>query len=256
MVSGGERAVSEDKGRFAWPRLPWPVEVFSIVLGYVFYSFVRVLAPDRVGASYRHAFSIESWEKHLGIFHELSLNAFLSRHELLQDLASYYYATLHFVVTPVVLAWLWKSRPRYYSPLRSSLVLATLAALAVYATWPVAPPRFALPGTVDSIAANPVLGQSGHGAKGLINELAAMPSLHVGWALWCAAAFVLVTQSRWRHLAWLYPLGTTLVVVATANHYVLDGIAGSALAAAALRLARTRASLTASRSASSIAPAR
>lgn len=228
---GGECAVSETRGRFAWPRLPWPAEVLSIALGYIFYSFVRVLAPDRVGASYQHAWSLEAVEKQLGIFPELGLNAFLSRHELLQNVASYYYASLHFIVTPIVLVWLWKRRATFYAGLRSSLVLASLAALVIYATYPVAPPRFALPGTSDSVALNPVLWSSGHGVKGLINELAAMPSLHVGWAFWCAAALVLVCRSRWRHLAWFYPIGTTLVVVATANHYVLDAVAGALIVA-------------------------
>jgi hypothetical protein len=211
----------------AWRRLPWPIELVSIALGYVAYSVIRVLAPDRLSASYRHAWEVEAVEKSLGLFPELDLNGFLSQHELLQDVASYYYATLHFIVTPVVLVWLWKRRGWHYSPLRSSLVLASLSALVVYATFPVAPPRFALAGTVDSVSNHPVLWASGHGVKGLINELAAMPSLHVGWALWCAIAVVMAGTSRWRHLAWLYPLGTTIVVVATANHYVLDAVGGA-----------------------------
>ncbi len=223
--------MSETSGRFAWPRLPWPAEVLSILLGYVFYSFVRVLAPDRVGASYQHAWAVESLEKQLRLFPELSLNAFLSRHDLLQAVASYYYATLHFVVTAYVLIWLWRRRAPFYSALRSALVLATLAALVIYATYPVAPPRFALPGTVDSVLRHPVVWDSGHGVKGLINELAAMPSMHVGWALWCAASIVLVCKTPWRHVAWLYPIGTTLVVVATANHYVLDAVAGALIVA-------------------------
>lgn len=219
--------MAETKGRFAWPRLPWPVEMLSIGLGYAFYSIIRVLAPQRVGASYQHAWAVESLEKQVGLFPEMGLNSFLSQHELLQDVASYYYASLHFLVTPFVLVWLWKRRARFYSGLRSSLVLASLAALVVYATYPVAPPRFALPGTVDSVSMHPVLWDSGHGVKGLVNELAAMPSLHVGWALWCAVAVVMVCRSPWRHLAWLYPIGTTLVVVATANHYILDAVAGA-----------------------------
>jgi hypothetical protein len=214
-------------GRLAWRRLPWPIELMSIGLGYAAYSIIRVLAPDRVSASYRHAWELEAIEKSVGLFPELGLNAFLSRHELLQGLAIYYYGTLHFIVTPLVLVWLWKRRAWHYSPLRSSLVLASLSALVVYATFPVAPPRFALAGTVDSVAEHPLLWASGHGVKGLINELAAMPSLHVGWALWCAVAVVLAARSPWRHLAWLYPLGTTIVVVATANHYVLDAVGGA-----------------------------
>lgn len=220
--------MTEPGGRFTWRRLPWPVEVLSIGIGYALYAFIRVLAPDRVSTSYRHAWELEAIEKQLGLFSELGLNSFLSRHDWLQIGASYYYATLHFVVTPIVLAWLWKRRQHLYSRLRSSLVMASVIALVIYATYPVAPPRFALEGTVDSITLYPVFWDNGgYGVKGLINELAAMPSLHVGWALWCAAAIVLVCGSRWRHLAWLYPLGTTLVVVATANHYVLDAVGGA-----------------------------
>jgi hypothetical protein len=220
--------MSLSEGRLAWRRLPWPIEVFSILCGYVAYSVIRVLAPDRVSASYANAWELEAIEKSLGLFPELDLNAFLSRHSTLQDLATYYYGTLHFVVTPLVLIWLWKRRASLYAPLRSSLVLASVAALVVYATYPVAPPRFALAGTVDSVSLNPLAWDyGGHGVAGWINEFAAMPSLHVGWALWCAAAVVLVCRTPWRHLAWLYPLGTTLVVVATANHYVLDAVGGA-----------------------------
>ncbi|MCW2544435.1 MAG: integral rane protein [Frankiales bacterium] len=228
--------MTEPRGWLAWRRLPWPAEILSIGIGYVFYSFIRVLAPDRIGASYQHAWELESIEKQLGLFPELGLNGFLSRHEVLQDIASYYYASLHFIVTPVVLVWLWKRRAQFYSPLRSSLVIASLSALVVYATFPVAPPRFALPGTVDSVALHPVLWESGHGVEGLVNELAAMPSLHVGWALWCAVAIVLGCRSRWRHLAWLYPIGTALVVVATANHYILDAAAGALIVLAPMAL--------------------
>ncbi len=66
-----------------------------------------------------------------------------------------------------------------------------------------------------------------------------MPSLHVAWAAWCAAAVVIATRSRWRRLAWLYPAATTFVVLASANHFVLDAAAG--LAITTLGLLATRA---------------
>jgi len=58
-----------------------------------------------------------------------------------------------------------------------------------------------------------------------------MPSLHVAWAAWCAAAIVITTRSRWRHLAWAYPAATTLVVLASANHFLLDAAGGLAVTA-------------------------
>ncbi len=64
-----------------------------------------------------------------------------------------------------------------------------------------------------------------HGATSLVNLYAAMPSLHVAWAAWCATAIVITTRSRRRHLAWLYPAATTLVVLAPASHFLPDAAA-------------------------------
>jgi PAP2 superfamily len=61
-----------------------------------------------------------------------------------------------------------------------------------------------------------------HGATSLVNLYAAMPSLHVAWTAWCATSIVITTRSRWRHLARAYPAATTLVVLASANHYLLE----------------------------------
>jgi hypothetical protein len=210
---------------------------------------VRVRAPHTVTVSYTHAKQVIHLEQVLGVYHEISLNRFITGKEWLEVPASYYYATLHFIVTPVVLAWLWRKRQEVYAPLRSALVIATAAALVVYATWPLAPPRYATAGAVDTVINHPVFWASGHGVPGFINDVAAMPSLHVGWAVWCAIALITSLRSRWRYLAWLYPLGTLLVVVATANHYWLDGAAGTAVIGVALWLCGVRPTGYVSRSA-------
>ena len=100
-----------------------------------------------------------------------------------------------------------------------------------------APPRM-LPGYVDVLATTSVNGWWGSDASapkglgGLTNELAAMPSMHVGWALWCAWVVFLCTRSRLlRTLVAVYATGTTVVVVITANHYLLDAVAGAAIVA-------------------------
>ena len=93
-----------------------------------------------------------------------------------------------------------------------------------------APPRFSVPGMTDILVTHDILGAAHpRGATGLVNLYAAMPSLHVAWAAWCAAAVVTTTRGRWRHLAWLYPAVTTLVVLASANHFVLDAAGGFAV---------------------------
>jgi hypothetical protein len=231
--------------RLSWRRLPWVLELLFLGLGYFLYGGARALAPHQLNSAYDNAYSVIKVERGMGIFHELAVNQFLARHVLLENISSYYYATLHFIVTPLLLAWLWRYRRRVYAPLRSGLVLGTVLALSLYAAWPLAPPRFALHGTVDTVIRNPVVWATGPHVEGFINDLAAMPSLHVAWAVWAAMAVVASFRSSWRHLAWLYPVLTTLVVVATANHFVLAAVGGALIVLVPVYLCGGRLSLTA-----------
>ena len=130
-----------------------------------------------------------------------------------------------------MLAWLYLRRPAAFPRLRSGLVLATAAANVVFWAWPAAPPRFSVPGMTDILVTRDILGAAHpRGATSLVNLYAAMPSLHVAWAAWCALAVVTASRSRWRRLAWLYPAVTTLVVLASANHFLLDAAGGLAVA--------------------------
>lgn len=119
-----------------------------------------------------------------------------------------------------------------YLRTRRALVASTGVALAVYLLLPVAPPRM-LPGFVDTAA---VHGQSVYGdagASALANQYAALPSLHVGWAVLVALACITAGRSRWRWLWLAHPVVTVGVVVVTANHFWLDAAAGAALVALA-----------------------
>ncbi len=220
--------------RLSWRRLPWVAELGSILFFYALYCVIRVLAPHRVDAAFENATQVASLESALGLSDEGRLNAFLTRHDWLEIIASYYYVSLHYVVTSVVLIWLWRRRDRDYAAMRSSLVIASAIALVIYAAWPMAPPRYAMSGAVDTV--HDVLASGGHGVAGWVNDIAAMPSMHVGWALWCAVVVVRLGTHRLRHLAWLYPLVTTLVVIATANHYLLDAVGGVVVVAIPLYL--------------------
>ena len=64
-----------------------------------------------------------------------------------------------------------------------------------------------------------------------LEGLAALPSLHVGWAMWVALYVSGHSRSRLlRRSVWIYPALMTIVVMATANHYLLDALAGIACA--------------------------
>jgi hypothetical protein len=199
-----------------------------IAAAYLTYEGSRALASPRLAPAFAHGRDLLHAEVWLHLDPEAALNTFLNQWDALADLAGYYYSTMHFLVTPAVLIFLWLRRPLAYGRLRSALVVTTALGLATYIVWPAAPPRFVEPHLTDTLVSQHVFGMSnGHGFTSLINQYAAMPSLHVGWALWCALAIVTTTRSRWRHLAWLYPATTTFVVLATANHFVLDAIGGA-----------------------------
>ena len=163
-------------------------------------------------------------------------SAFLG-HPLLVQALNLYYASLHFVVLIGCLVWVYAWHRRQYPQVRITLVLFTAGALLIQFL-PVAPPRM-LPGDgmVDTAAR---FGQSVYGSVAGFNadQLSAMPSVHVGWALLVALVVVQVSRSRWRWLALAYPVLTVLAVVVTANHFWLDGIAAALLLGLALAVQR------------------
>ena len=158
-------------------------------------------------------------------------------HPLIVQALNLYYAGLHFVVVIGCLIWVYVWHRQRYPRVRTTLVLFTAGALLIQFI-PVAPPRM-LPGDgmIDTAAR---YGQSVYGSVAGFNadQLSAMPSVHVGWALLAALVIVEISRSRWRWLALAYPALTMLAVVVTANHYWLDGLAAALLLALALAVQR------------------
>jgi hypothetical protein len=149
-------------------------------------------------------------------------------HPLVVQVLDLYYAVLHFPVLIACLIWLFVRHRRQYRHVRTTLVLFTASCLLVQLI-PVAPPRMLSgDGMVDTAMR---YGQSVYGSVAGFNadQLSAMPSVHVGWALLVALAVVQVSRSRWRWLALAYPGLTVLAVTVTANHYWLDGIVAALL---------------------------
>lgn len=203
------------------------------------YQVSRLFGGRDVAAAFDNARSLLALETLLGLPGERELQALLLTVDPLIRAANGYYAAAHLPVTALSLLWLLLARPQAYRRARRALVGGTSLALAVYLLVPVAPPRM-LPGFVDTAA---VHGQSVYGEAGatsLANQYAALPSLHVGWAVLVALACTYAGRTRWRWVWWAHPAVTVLVVVVTANHYWLDAVAGALLALAAWQLARPR----------------
>ena len=213
-----------------WPRLSAPAELGIVAVGYFGYALVRLAVRAGHAAAFGQAAQLWDAERWLHVDIETSLNSFVTADPALAQVTGYYYGLLHFIVTPLTLAWLYLRRPAVFPRLRSALVLATAGANLVFWTWPVAPPRFAVDSMTDVLSRYHILGAGNpRGPDSMVNLYAAMPSLHVAWAVWCAVAVAMATRSRWRHLAWLYPVATTFVVLASANHFVLDAAGGAAI---------------------------
>jgi PAP2 superfamily len=211
------------------------VEVAAIVWLLWLYDAITNLAPLRLGVALSHARSVLHLEQTLGIDPERTLDHWLAAHRSIGLALSDYYDNAHFVVTLTLLAWLWWRRADLYRPLRNSLVLVNVLAFIVFWRYPVAPPRM-LPGFTDVVAATGAIGSWHSGALAShANELAAMPSLHMAWAVWCTVALWRMSERLWvRIVATLYPCLTALAVLATGNHFVLDILGGLIAIAAAL----------------------
>jgi len=231
-------------GARARPR--WWREVILLGALYFLYDGIRLLVAAGHHEAFVNAHRVLSLERALSIADELRINHTVSATPAVAVPLSYAYATLHYLVTPAVLIWLWRSRPRHYRGARTALVTATLIGLLGFWLFPTAPPRM-MSGYVDTLARYHDWGwwagaaSAPKGLGGLTNEFAAMPSLHVGWAAWCGWQIARNATWRWlRVLGAVYPVFMFVVVVGTANHYIADAVAGLAVILAGALIAGMR----------------
>ncbi len=219
-----------------WRRPVWWQEIAIIVFGYWLYTMGRNAIPEQASIATRHGRSIQHLQDVLHLNWELSVNHFVAANEWLAQVMDYYYATLHFIVTPVVMVWLFVRRSHLYRGARTVLVTTTLIGLLGFTLYPTAPPRL-LPqyDYIDTVLKFHTWGSLAdpHIANHS-NQYAAMPSLHIAWAAWCGIVIFRCARHKWvRVLGLLYPLGTFAVIVGTANHFILDAVAGAAVLAVA-----------------------
>ena len=204
-----------------------------VVLGlWVAYSLSRLVASAALAPARHRAEDLLAAERRLGLAWEGPINHVVARSDVLGTLSSYWYAAMHYVVTVAVLVWLFRRGSGAYLPARRTLALATVLALVAYLLLPTAPPRF-VPGFVDVLHRYAAHGwwsadaTAPRGLGGLTDELAALPSLTAGWALWVAlVAHRHATRSWVRAAGWAYALATAVVVVGTGNHWVFDVLGG------------------------------
>lgn len=209
------------------PRL-W-FEILLIAVSYWLYSLVRNAVPEQKAQALRNADWIWSAEKSLGLAFEETVNHAVDSVTWLVVSMNYYYATLHFVVTIGVLVWLFRRHPGRYAATRLVLFATTAVALLGYYLYPLAPPRLMNGANfIDTVLVHETWGSMASGNfKNMSNQYAAMPSMHIGWSLWCGLTIFALASAPWaRILGLLYPTLTLVVIVATANHFWLDAVGG------------------------------
>jgi hypothetical protein len=179
-------------------------------------------------------------ERGLGLFFEPGLQAWAEGQEWIIWVANVMYVNSHFIVTTTFLAWLYLARNHAYYFVRNMFMVAMGLALALYVAYPTAPPRFLTEwGFIDTVAE--FYGdQAETSASVLYNPYAAVPSMHVAFALMIALPAISLVRHRALKIMWAsYPLLVTFVVVVTANHYWIDALLGAMVAGAAAWVAKS-----------------
>lgn len=226
--------------------LGWVLGQWLIILLCVLTYFgVRGLTEGSPAAAVENAQQVVELERRLGLDIESHLQEPFTTWPLLETLANWVYIWGHWPVIVATMVWLLLQHRPVFERLRDAMVISGLVGMFIYALYPVAPPRLASLGMVDTITAS---SQSYRVLQppAFVNQYAAMPSLHTGWNLLVGMAIVSAASSALlRTIGWLMPILMAIAVVVTGNHYILDAVAGITLVlvahAAALALERRRA---------------
>ena len=228
----------ETGAREAVRRYPWPVDLavqaLLVVGAALLYFRVRRVTEGGAADAIRHGYDILRVEQWLHIDVEESFQNLVLESHALTTSANWVYIWGHWPVIALTLIWLHRSHHRDFILLRNAIFVSGAIGLVIFALYPVAPPRHLSDRFVDTVTE---LSRSYRVLQPpqLINEYAAMPSLHMGWNLLVGVFLFHVARHKVvRAFGFVVPVLMGLAVVATGNHYILDAVVGSAVALAGL----------------------
>jgi membrane-associated phospholipid phosphatase len=223
-------------------------QVSLFAAAYLAYRLVRGLVEGDANAAFAHASDLISLERTLHLFVEPSIQAWASGSHLVMVLASWLYVNAQTSVTIAALLYLYMHHNRNFYFVRNMFMIAMTIALVGYTVFPTAPPRF-MPewGFVDSVSdfTGVHVSHASASMDALFNPYAAVPSMHVAFALMIGWPLARLARRRFVRVLWLvYPFLMAFVIVVTANHFILDALLGALTAGAsacgAIWLARAR----------------
>jgi hypothetical protein len=191
---------------------------------FALWQLANSLAEVGTAGAFRRARWVERFDHDLPLPSEHFMQHLVLPHPPVVEAANLYYATMHMPMTLAFLVWRFARHRDDYRPIRTVLAVTTLGCLLVQLI-PVAPPRM-LPGFVDTGLR---FNQSVYGNGLPIDQLSAMPSIHVAWAVLVGYYVWRVSSSRWRFVGPLHTVLTCVVVVVTANHWWMDGVVAVAI---------------------------
>ncbi|MDX6647248.1 MAG: hypothetical protein QOK40_2975 [Miltoncostaeaceae bacterium] len=219
--------------RRAFARRPWAFEVLLFLLALLVYQASRAILIGDDARAFANAAEIIRWERTSGLYVELNIQQFILTHLNLTKALNYFYVYAHWVVTALFFVWLYRRRPAAYPYVRNGFFAANAIALAVFIAYPVAPPRLLGGAFVDTLGRISDIDLHAGRLSSLFNPYAAVPSMHFGYALMVAAVAVVLVRSWTLRLGvMVYPVVVFIAITGTANHYVLDSVAGSVVVAA------------------------
>jgi hypothetical protein len=214
---------------------PYPgrIELAALAVLYGAYELVRGFGGEDWAAARSHTADIVGLEQRLSLFVERDVQDIASSIAGVPALLGLLYVVLHFAGTAAVLVWVHRRRPHAFPFLRTTLIVSTALALIGYVLYPAAPPRLANMGFADTVTSHTGLDLSSDLLGSFYNPIAAVPSLHFGYALIVGVALARLASSRWlRRVGAAYPALMLLIIVATGNHFFFDAAAGAVVVAA------------------------
>ncbi len=215
----------------AWTaRWPIGIELALFLVLMAVYEWLRdLVATEDFERVLGHAHDVVDLERALGAFWEPDIHHWVQGIGPLEFTTTWVYTLAHTTGFAVMFFWVWFRRRGSYAMFRNWFWITNALAVVGYWLYPLAPPRLSGLGLADPTKESLELGGSLSWFQPFRNEFAAMPSMHVGYTvLFALTIFWLNRGSRWRWLAFLWPAGMLFVVVATANHWWLDGVGGAA----------------------------